>query len=128
MSIAWATPFDARISASMTVAVVPAALVMVTTPPALTMVRISPPTVGAWYVPSSPSETRYRPAITWRRRTAVRAGLSWRRASKSSAGILSKASLVGARTVNGPSMKKRKQFRKRLVEKTFKDFCKEIIK
>ena len=110
MSIAWATPFDARISASMTVAVVPAALVMVTTPPALTIVKISPPTVGASYVPSSPSVERCRPAITWRKRTAVRAGLSWSRASKSSAGILSKASLVGARTVNGPSIKKEKQF------------------
>ena len=99
MSIAWATPFDARISASMSVAVVPAALVMV---------KISPPTVRAWYVPSSPSVERCLPAITWRRRTADRAGLSWSRASESSAGILSKASLVGARTVNGPSMKKQK--------------------
>ncbi len=35
----------------------------------------------------------------------MRAGLSWRRASRSSGGISAKASLVGARTVKGPSEK-----------------------
>jgi len=64
----------------------------------------SPPAVATAVVPSGTSlALRAAPGTTWRRRTAVRASLSARRPLRASAGILAKASLVGAKTVKGPS-------------------------
>merc|ERR1719362_1415563 len=65
----------------------------------------SPPAVSRVVVPLGTSlALRAAPGTTWRRSTAVRASLSARRPLRVSDGILAKASLVGAKTVKGPSL------------------------
>ena len=86
-------------------ALAPSALVKVTVvpddPTKTPAVMVSPPTVSTG--PDVTSLDSTLAAITWRRRTLVRASLSARRASRASLSILAKAALLGARTVNGPA-------------------------
>ena len=102
VSRAWATPLEAKISA-MTTVPVPKSPLNETFPSATLASMISPPTVLMGPVLTSAARTL--PAMTWRRRTFVRASLSARSCAKTLGSILSKAALLGARTVNGPAVK-----------------------
>ena len=95
-SMTWTTPLSARMSATVTVA-----LLIITEPPMMETVTFAPlRVVISW--PSESDVLRASPPTTWYVRMALSNSASARTASIVPAGRAAKAASVGAKTVNGP--------------------------